>query len=90
MYQVFYSDFLMIYNQNDLTVESHESGLLKQTRFFALDQSLLSFQGETNMFSASLSITSFDKKSGRGYHWTMFPGRLIHCKSSESRICICN
>ena len=59
-------------------------------KIFALDQSLPSFQGETNMFSASLSIASFDKKSGRGYHWTMFPGRLIHCKSSESRICICN
>ena len=59
-------------------------------KIFALDQSLPSFQGETYMFSASLSIASFDKKSGRGYHWTMFPGRLIHCKSSESRICICN
>ena len=32
------------------------------------------------MFSASLSIASFDKKSGRGYHWTMSQGRLINCK----------
>ena len=31
-------------------------------KIFALDQSLPSFQGETNMFSASLSIASFDKK----------------------------
>ena len=42
------------------------------------------------MFSASLSIASFDKKSGRGYHWTMSQGRLINCKSSGSGICICN
>ena len=30
-------------------------------KIFAIDQSLPSFQGETDMFSASLSIASFDK-----------------------------
>ena len=55
-------DFVSKYNQNDFTVESHESGLFETNKIFALDQSLPSFQGETNIFSASLSIASFDKK----------------------------
>ena len=40
----------------------HGKWAFKTNKIFALDQSLPSFQGETNMFSASLSIASFDKK----------------------------
>ena len=66
-----------------MTVES-------PNKIFALDQSLPSFQGKQTCLAPRWVSLLLIKISGRGYLCTMSPGRLIHCKSSGSGICICN